>query len=471
VCCHQDHAGVGVAVPDALNDFRLQTLKRYGVNAYRTSHNAPATELLDACDRLGILVMDETREPGSTPEALDELTWLVRRDRNHPCVILWSMANEERIQGRNEAVRVGGTMKQAILALDRTRPITAGMNSGSSDGFSKVSDVRGFNYHEKEIERYRQQNPGQPLVGSEVASSRSTRGVYRTDPARCTISTLETDQKVIGPASPEQWWSFYVKHPYLAGGFVWTGFDYRGEPHPYAWPAISSQYGFLDTCGFPKDNAFYYLAWWSDRPMVHLAPHWNWPGREGEPLAVRVDGNCDEVELFLNGRSLGRKVMPRQSHLEWTVAYAPGELSAKGYSGGREVATTTNRTTGAPAAILLTPDKSSLATDGEDVVVVNVAVVDARGDVVPTAENEIVFTLDGGAKIIGVGNGDPTSHEPDHADRRKAFNGYAQLILQSTGDTSAATVRAESPGLASGTVELTSRSVERRPFVPLVATK
>lgn len=244
--------------------------------------------------------------------------------------------------------------------------------------------------------------------------------------------------------------------------FVWTGFDYRGEPTPFGWPAIASQFGILDLCGFPKDAAFYFQAWWRDEPLLHIFPHWNWPGKEGEEISVWAHSNCDEVELFLNGQSLGRKTMNQYSHLEWPVKYAPGTLLARGYKGGREILTTKIETTGAPSSVQLTPHRATIQADGADVSVITVQVNDAQGRQVPTAGNEITFVVSGPGKIIGAGNGDPASHEPDQflqpgdTWRRTLFNGLAQVIVQSSGQPGEITLTAKASGLTEAKLSLTA---------------
>jgi beta-galactosidase len=242
----------------------------------------------------------------------------------------------------------------------------------------------------------------------------------------------------------------------MAGGFVWSGFDYKGEPRPFAWPVINSHYGFMDICGFPKDSYYYYQAWWTDKPVLHLFPHWNWQGREGQEIPVWVHSNCQEVELFLNGVSQGRQTVTPYRHLEWKVKYAPGKLEAKGLRNGKPVEAVVE-TTGAPASIRLTPDRSVLAADNADLAVVDVAVLDAQGRIVPVADNKITFTVTGPAKLIGVGNGDPSSHEPDKSASRSAFNGLTQAIVQTTFKSGKISFKATSPGLTAASVSMNSR--------------
>jgi len=254
-------------------------------------------------------------------------------------------------------------------------------------------------------------------------------------------------------------------HPFTSGGFVWTGFDYRGEPTPYKWPCINSHFGIMDMCGFPKDIYYYYQSWWQDKPVLHILPHWNWPGREGQNVPVRVFSNCKEVELFLNGKSLGRQTMRTNWFLDWAVDYQRGMLSAKGYN-GTNVTVADMPMTGAPEAIELSPDRSTVNADGEDVSVIKVLVVDAKGRVVPTADNLIHFDISGPGHIIGVGNGDPSSHEPDKADQRQAFCGYAEVIVQTKRDSGTIRLTATADGLKKATAKISSESVPLRPAIP-----
>ena len=322
-CNHQDMAGVGAALPDALQYFRIAKLKEFGCNAYRTSHNPPTPELLEACDRLGMIVMDEARLLGSDSENLQKLTNLVRRDRNHASVGIWSICNEEPREYSPEGGRVGLTMQQLIKQLDPTRPVTAAEDVGDdASGLMGALEVRGWNYHVGQgMDDYHAKHPDQPNVGTEQASAVSTRGIYANDPARGYVSSF--DDTALGWATTtERWWSYFAERPWLSGGFVWTGFDYRGEPTPYQWPCINSHFGVLDMCGFPKENYYYYQAWWTTNTVLHLFPHWNWPGQEGREIRVDCLSNCQEVELFLNGVSLGKQTMKRNSKLTWKTKYA-----------------------------------------------------------------------------------------------------------------------------------------------------
>ncbi len=415
-CDHQDHAGVGSALPDALQSFRVAKLKEMGANALRTSHNEPTAELLGACDRLGMLVMDENRRLGSDPQNLAYLEQQIRRDRNHPSVFIWSLANEEHsVQRSAVGARVFETMQNLAHQLDPTRLCTAAMDGrvedAKADGFSSVMDVQGFNYlHRGDMDKFHESNPTIPCIGTEESSAYFTRGIYEN--TKTFESAYEGNKPDYGTTA-EEWWTYYSARPWASGSFVWTGFDYRGEASPFKWPNISSEFGILDVCGFPKDVYYYYQSWWTDKPVLHLMPHWNWPGKEGQAIDVRVFSNCEEVELFFNGQSLGKKTMPKNSHLQWTVKYAPGTLSAKGYTGGKIIMEEKVETTGAPAVVQLTPDRATINADGKDVSVFTVSVADAQGRIVPVANNLVHFELSGPGKIIGVGNGDPACHEPD----------------------------------------------------------
>jgi beta-galactosidase len=415
-CNHQDMAGVGAALPDALQYFRIAKLKEFGDNALRTSHNPPTPELLDACDHLGMIVMDESRLLGSDRENLQKWDDQIRRDRNHASVGIWSIANEEfSVQDTPQAANVARTMQDYVKRLDPTRPVTYAAPEGDTfAGINGVIEVRGWNYHPGgDMDKYHAEHPAQPNVGTEQASTVSTRGIYANDPERGYVSAYDVNVTSWSQTA-ETWWSYFADRPWLSGGFVWTGFDYRGEPTPYAWPCVNSHFGILDVCGFPKDNFYYYQSWWTTNTVLHLLPHWNWAGKEGQEIQVDALSNCKQVELFLNGQSLGKQAMKPNSHLTWNVKYAPGTLSAKGFDdAGKVIAETKVETTGEPAAVQLTPDRATINADGEDVSVITVSVTDAQGRIVPVAGNKISFALEGSGKILGVGNGDPSCHEPD----------------------------------------------------------
>ena len=448
-CNHQDFAGLGVALPDRTHAYKVELLKAMGSNAFRYSHHAMAPELLDACDRLGMVVMNENRKLGDSPEILGQVESLVRRDRNHPSVILWSMCNEEKAQGSEAGRRMFAAMKAVVEKWDRTRPVSAAMHGYFGSGISLESDLQGFNYHVNSYDAFHKKFPRQPCYGSETASEKTTRGIYADDPNKGYCTSLK--------AGAEQAWKPVAERPWMAGGFVWTGFDYRGEPSPYQWPCISSHFGIMDTCGFPKDSYYYYLSEWGGKPVAHIMQQWNRAGQEGQQISVRVVGNAARYELFLNGTSLGAQAMPAHEHLEWKVAYAPGTLEARGYdAAGKTVAVYKLETTGAPARLELVPDSSTrLAADGEDVVFVRCHVLDAQGRVVPVADDLVTFSVAGPAAVAGVGNGNPSDHDPDKASARHAFNGRCLVIVQSKdGEAGEVVLSATAPGLIPAIVTL-----------------
>ncbi len=465
-CNHQDHAGVGTALPDRLQYFRMAEMKEMGSNALRTTHNEPTEELLQACDHLGILVLDESRTFDSSADNLAQLTNQVRRDRNHASVFLWSIGNEEPKQNTSMSARVARTMQNLVHQHDPTRLVTYAASVGNVfTGINSVTDIRGWNYDiTKDVDDYHREHPTQPEIGSEQASTTTTRGIYeRKPPGPGYRSAYDAANNMYhGRDTAEAWWTFYAQRPWLSGGFAWTGFDYRGENE---WPCISSNYGIVDTCGFPKDNFYYYQAWWGDKPVLHIFPHWNWAGKEGQPIDVRCFSNCDEVELFLNGISQGRQKMPQNGHLAWKVPYAAGTLSAKGYAQGKQIIENQVETTGEPVAVKLIPDRTTLHSDGEDVSLVTVETIDAQGRVVPTANNKIKFQVDGGV-ISGVGNGDPECLEPDHGTERSLFNGLAQVIVQAPRQAGTITLSAEAPGLTAASDTLKVDASGPPPSVP-----
>jgi len=473
-CNHQDHAGVGSALPDRLQSYRIERLKDMGCNGYRTSHNLPTPELLDACDRLGMLVMDETRMMSSSHEGLSQLERLIRRDRNHPCVVIWSLGNEEPDQGSSRGARMVSSMKRLARKLDPSRPVTVAMNRDWGKGVSAVVDVQGFNYAGshgggsrigENIDDFHKQFPRQRTIGTETASTYFTRGIYVNDPNRGYVSAYDVNFPGYAQ-SAEGWWKVYAERAFLAGGFAWTGFDYRGEPSPYDWPCVSSHFGIIDTCGFPKDVFYYYQSWWTSKPVLHLFPHWNWAGKEGTEIDVWCFSNLDSVELFLNGVSLGSRNVERNSHVEWKVKYAPGVIAARGMKDGKVVLTDKRETTGGAAKIVLRPDRLKIAADGEDVSVVAVEIQDAQGRVMPTASNEVRFRISGPGRLIGVGNGDPSCHEPDKGDRRSGFNGLCMAFVQSLKDAGEIRVDASADGLAPASIAITAAPASPRPSVP-----
>ena len=463
-CNHQDHAGLGAALPDAVQYYRIRKLKEMGCNSIRTSHNPPTPELLDACDKLGILVFDETRMMSSNPEGISQFRDLVRRDRNRPSVFMWSMGNEERQANGEKGVLILTAMKQVATDEDGSRPVSIAPTGAIGTGGLALCDVIGYNYMDPQAKAYHEAHPDHPVIGTETVSAVGTRGIYVTDPAKGYVGSYDP-WTTTGRASAVGWWSFCDSQPWLLGGFVWTGFDYRGEPSPNQWPNISSQYGIIDTCGFPKDAFYYYRSWWTDEPVLHVFPHWNWPGMEGKEIAVWVYSNVEKVELLLNGESLGTQEVKKNLHPSWTVKYAPGMLEARGYKEGKVVMTAKRETTGPAAKLVMKADRSQVSGDGEDVAMFAVEVQDAPGRVVPITDNEVAFTVTGAGKLAGVGNGDPTDHASDKGSTRKAFSGLCMALVQSLKKDGEITVEATSPGLSPARVTIEAKAVTLRPQV------
>lgn len=467
LCNHHDHAGVGIAANDSLQEYRLAQMKSMGANAYRSAHHQPTVELLDMCDRMGILVFDETRRMSSSPEDLEALRMLIKRDRNHPSVFLWGIGNEEIFsQGRIETARTTITMKMEVQKLDGTRPITSAVvcwdgvqrfdNARYVMPVTKHLDVMGFNYCNVAWDDYHEAMPEQPIIITEEASNSGTRGCYSTDENKghYYIYDPENERKCASGKKAnkleqgERAWKNCADREYMAGLFLWTGMDYRGEPTPLAYPAISTQFGIFDYCGFPKDNFYYYKSWWSDEDVLHILPHWNY-GEEGEPLNVHCYSNFDEVELFVNGKSYGKKKMERNWYLTWdNVIYEKGEVKAIGYRSGETVMEKAVKTVGKGHEIRLNAYKSEISVG--DTAIINVRIVDENGDFVPTADNEISFEIEGG-EFLGTGNGNPGSHESDKLPLRRAFNGLCMVLVKGTRNGEVK-IKAKSSGLVNGEI-------------------
>ena len=432
-CNHQDFAGIGVAVPDKINWYKIKVLKETGSNAYRCTHHMPTPEVLDMCDSIGMLVLDENRHLSSSEDGLKDLSTMLYRDRNHPSIFMWSLENEEAMQGTVMGARILETMVETSHRIDPTRKVTAAMNHARNEGgYSDELDVVGYNYGDKQLAyvKDKENHPDRVIFCTEGTSFVSTRGEYENSWGKHLCSNSILWQPDWGPYPGEDW-ADIVKYPYLGGTFVWTAFDYRGEPTPFSWPSVASQFGFLDVCGFPKDGYYAYKSAWTDIPTVHIFPHWNWVGKEGDSIKVHCYTNCEEVELFLNGKSIGKQKAIPYSKLIWPLIYKPGKLEARGYKAGKLVTKDIVETTTAPAQVALNSDVTTLKADGCDVAIIKVAIKDAKGRVVPTANNLVKFSIEGPGKIIGVANGNPNSHEPDKASQRMAFNGYCMVLVQS----------------------------------------
>ena len=462
---HQDHAGVGAAIPDALQAWRIRQLKKMGCNAYRASHNPMTPALLDVCDREGILVIDENRLTGINAEHARLLERMIKRDRNHPSIILWSNGNEEwGMENTVQGTRIAAAMREYTRQLDPTRHSTIA-NAGGGE-MIKGLDVVGFNYIvQNDVDNRKKNNPTWKIVGTEETTGCGTRGWYFKDekyPGRMVSlnRTMEQNYENI----IERGWKFYDERPWAAGLFYWTGFDYRGEPNPLSYPAHDSEFGILDYCGFPKDEAYYLKSWWTDEPVLHIFPHWNLQGHEGEEVEVWAYSNCDEVELTVNGKKLGRQPMPRNGHLKWNTVYEPGKVVAVGYKNGKRILTEKIETTKPAAKIVMKTDRQMITADGRDVSVVTIELHDQNGRLVPDACNTLKFTLEGNGRIIGAGNGDPQYMGEDHPKDKDcrafsipAFNGLAQVLIQSSREPSALRLTANGDGLKTGVILITTK--------------
>ena len=512
VCDHHDLGALGTAINTRALERQLQLLQEMGCNAIRTSHNPPAPELLELCDRMGMVVMDEAfdcwrrgKRPNDYHLLFDDwyekdLRALVRRDRNHPCVILWSIGNEIREQWEPDGWRFAAHLAGIVREEDRTRFVISACNNVESgyNGFQAALDVFGFNYKPNEYGRFHAWHPTQPVLGSETASCISSRGEYFFP-----VSENKADGRADFQVSsydlyaprwalpPDVEFRGLDRNPFVAGEFVWTGFDYLGEPTPYntdasnllnfsdpaeqarmaqelkelgriTVPSRSSYFGIFDLAGFKKDRFYLYQARWRpDLPLAHILPHWNWPERVGQVTPVVVYTSGDEAELFLNGRSLGRqKLAPQQYRLRWdAVKYQPGELHVVAYKQGQKWAEEFVRTTGPAAKVLLQADRGELQADGQDLSFVTVTIADQNDLLVPRAKNLVTFAITGPGEIAAVDNGDATSFEPFQAMERKAYNGLALVIVRTkAGQPGAITLRAQSEGLTPAEVTLQSSS-------------
>lgn len=446
---HQDHAGVGAAIPDDLLEYRIRQLKKMGCNAYRASHNPTTKAMLNVCDSLGMLVIEENRLSGSSKYQIDMLEQTIRRARNHPSIILWSVGNEEwGIEWDKKGEKIAATMRDYCHLFDPTREMTFATSGGPT--VEVPVDVASYNYIvQNPIEEHRRNYPERKCLGSEETTGCGTRGVYFDDPQGrwMPAHNRKPDSKDSTYNRIERGWKFYAERPWAAGCFFWTGFDYRGEPNPLSFPATGSEFGLLDYCGFPKDEAYYLKSWWTDETVLHILPHWNLEGHEGDTISVWAYSNCHEVELFLNNKSLGRKSMPANGHLEWLAVYQPGKLRAVGYRDGKRVKNVTIETTGEAMAVTAEVSKRILRPNGTDLAVIDLTLRDKKGRFVPDACNTLSVSVDGNVRILGYGNGDPAyrdKEQPDSRDCRnigiKAFNGHAQLLIQAGENTGTATV-------------------------------
>jgi beta-galactosidase len=491
VCDHHDLGCLGSAVNRRALERQLEILKGMGVNGIRTSHNPPTPELLDLCDQMGFIVMDEAFDmwkKGKTKfdYSLDWDKWhqrdiqdMVLRDRNHPSVFIWSIGNEV-VEQWDKKDSSGGIIARELCSivrkLDSTRPITSNCNEPSPDNTILKNgslDMIGFSYHIENYSDVSKNFPGKPFIGSETVSSINSRGCYDmpSDSIRRWPSRWDTPVKNANPdltcsaydncsvpwgSTHEETWKLIKKSDFVSGQYIWTGFDYLGEPTPYPWPARSSYFGIIDLAGFPKDAYYMYQSEWTKKPVLHLFPHWNW--KDGQTIDVWAYSNCEEVELFHNGISLGtKKKIADDLHFMWRLKYAPGTLKAIGRTNGKEILTQEIKTAGTPSKIILEADRITIAADGKDLSFVTVKVLDAQGTLVPHADNLIHFDISGEGNIIGVDNGLQTSNESFKAKERKAFNGLCLVVIQSNEKTGKITLYAKSDGIKDATINIDSK--------------
>ncbi len=438
---HLDHAGVGTAVPKELWIYRINKLREIGVNAIRWSHNPASDVALDVCDSLGILCIDENRLMGTNREHLDLLKRMIVDHRNHPSVALWSIGNEEWwIEGNEKGEKIARTMIDYARTIDDSRLYTYGCSGGF--GVVKQVDIHGYNYIvQNDVENRRKAYPDWVVIGTEETSGCGTRNVYHTDSVKGWMKSINIkgEERSNGEKNViERGWKFYRDNIWAGGVFWWTGIDYRGEPNPMVWPATGSQFGILDYCCFPKDEAYYLKAAWTDKPVLHIFPHWNLKGQEGQEVEVWAYTNMDEVELIQDGKSLGRQKAEKDSHLVWKTTYQPGRLVAYGYQNGKKVLTERVETTGPAEKISVATSKKTLRQDGEDIVVVDITLLDKKGRYVPDACDKIFVAVRGHGEILGWGNGDPGFKAEERLlgpDKREtsfnAFMGNAQVIIRS----------------------------------------
>jgi len=491
VCLHHDLGSLGAAVNKRAIERQLEIMKNMGCNAIRTSHNPPAPELLDLCDLMGFLVMDEAFDEWKRNKTkygygqfFDEwgekdLVDMIRRDKNHPSIIMWSIGNEIPEQDNDNAYEMSKRLVDICYREDPTRPVTSACNTPEAavkSGFSKPLDVMGINYS---MPFYQTLKGQAKLIASETASAVSTRGEYNLVKNDDTLKIEKelnnqcTSYDITSPGwgnTAESTLKTVKSAPWIAGEFVWTGFDYIGEPTPFSWPSVSSYFGIVDLCGFPKDRYYLYQSQWTEKPMVHILPHWNWKGFEGKEIPVWCYSNCESVELFFqpeadqtsaeNWKSLGEKNFSDidDLHLVWNVPYSPGTLKAVAKKNGKIVSTDEVHTAGDPAKIILTPDRTEINADGNDLSYIKVEIVDEEGRVCPDADNRVKFDINGEGTIAGVGNGNPISHEYFKANERKAFNGLALIIIQSTEENGEINITAASDGLQESSIIIKTKN-------------
>ncbi|WP_282136787.1 glycoside hydrolase family 2 TIM barrel-domain containing protein [Seonamhaeicola maritimus] len=510
VCIHHDNGSLGSAVYKRADERKLQIMKSMGVNAIRTSHNPPSREFLEICDELGLLVQDEAfdvwkmeKVPNGYNKFFDEwgerdLKDMVLRDRNHPSIVMWSIGNEIIEQkDKKNGWRVAKRLNDYVKEIDLTRPTSAGFNNYSGpydNNMAQQVDIAGVNYKPTKYSELRENYPELALYGSETSSCTSSRGVYHLpiEKYKTHESKHVTSYDLIGPPwayPPDVEFHFQEQNPHSMGEFIWTGFDYLGEPTPYGgkdnstngywnadWPSHSSYFGAVDLCGFPKDRFFLYQSQWTTEPMIHLLPHWNWKGMDGQTIPVYCYTNCDSAELFVNGKSMGKRVKGKdltelkvnflryepktfqsKYRLSWDVPYESGNIKVVGYKNGKQILEEQINTAGKPAKISLSVDRKEINADGEDLAYVTVRIEDKFGNLCPNADNLVNFSVKGAGELLAVDNGNQTSVESFQANHRKAFSGMCLAIVKADDVSGKITLYAKSKKLKSSKLEITSK--------------
>lgn len=465
IAVHSDHACVGAGITKSVIEYRVKQLKKAGANAYRCAHHPHPREVYDACDKFGLLVLDENRFFGTGEDILNSVRQMVRRDRPHPCVFMYALFNEEPLQGSFEGQQIFKRLRRVAAALDSTRPFTAAMNNGflNPDGVALCCDVTGVNYNYKQLKAFHQKYPNQPLLGTEEVAAMTTRGCYQSNNEVHELDCYREIKTISGERFGEVWRTVQ-NNEYISGMFLWNGFDYRGEAFPFEWPSVGSYFGIMDSCGFEKAGYFAVQACYSTVPVLHLEPHWNF--KKGQTVFVRAFSNCEQVELLLNGQSLGKQANNPCTPLFWQVEFCPGTLLARGYNAGRCVITASRQTAQKAAKIVLTPVNPALTNSGEEVAIVNVHLADANGNPCPTENKKINFEAVGDGKILGVGNGNQNSHERDAASSRRLFNGRCQVMLKAAPGAKALALKAKCQGVLPATVTFNILQTAQPEYVP-----
>ena len=464
VCGHQDHGALGVAVTEKVWELKIKKLKEMGCNAYRVGHTPAPTEFLDLCDRYGLLVMDESRWFESSRIGRMQMENMLKKDRNHPCVFIWSVGNEEPVQSTEVGARIAGTLKNVVRSYDTSRPVTVALNGGFYDSqISKVSDIVGINYNFSAYDKVREMLPDHPVCSPEVGATSNCRSTYVDDSANGRFVAYDEVAAPFGSVHRKAW-EEVNKREFVFGMFVWAGYEYRGES---TWPKLFAGGGALDSSGYEKDNYHLFRALWTDKPMVHVMPHWNLGFKEGEMVKVMTYSNCSSVELFLNGRSLGCRENDPVWQLEWQVPYEPGSLKALAYKDNRLVAEDERRTLKGPFHVAIEQYESGSASKDETTLIFDVSIRDADGVLAAHIDEDMAFDIEG-MTLLGVGNGDPADHERNRSYSKRLFRGLCQVICRANAGYKRARISVMTPFYGEATLEVATDNLRSYKMVPVV---